>query len=783
LPFGLKCMDQKELRELEYRCIQEEPPECNAACPIHLDARLFVKHVRDGRWSEAWKVLRKSMPFPGILGRLCEAPCKERCKRGEVDAPIEVGLIERACVSTPPPVQRLQKLPKKDKRIAVVGSDLSSLTAAWDLARKGYRVSVFEPGRALGGGLREIAPERLPREVIAAETAVLDELGVALRFQVDTEAEGFLDEMLGAADAVYLGLDGLNASRLPLARNGEGRAQIDPSSRMTSREGVFAGGLPPKKGERSNILQAAEGRWAATSIDRYLQKVSMTAGREKEGPYPTRLFTSIRGVAQKEAIRPSHPEQGYTSEEAREEAERCLQCECLECVKLCAYLEKFGAYPKRYAREIYNNASIVMGARQANKLVNSCSLCGLCEAVCPEDFAMQDLCLEARREMVAKEKMPPSAHEFALLDMAFSNGDRFLLVRHAPDRTTSGWVFFPGCQLSGSSPGQVRRVYEYLRRKLEGGVGLMLGCCSAPAHWAGRESLFKGELSRWRSQWDSLGQPKVILACSTCYQMLKENVSEAEIFSLWQVMVDIGLPERRGLPPRFPRFAVHDPCTTRHEPSIQKYVRRILEGLGQDYEELVLGQELTECCGYGGLMQNANPEIAAEVARRRANLSDADYLAYCAVCRDNLAAAGKRAVHLLDLLFPEEETPDPAARKRPDWSRRQENRARLKETLLKDLWFERPREMEEYERIVLHISPDVRAILDKRRILKEDVQKVIHHAEKSGERFFHAPTGHYKAAFKPYKVTFWVEYTPAEEGYAVRNAYCHRMEIQGERRS
>ena len=62
-----------------------------------------------------------------------------------------------------------------------------------------------------------------------------------------------------------------------------------------------------------------------------------------------------------------------------------------------------------------------MGSRQANKLINSCSLCGLCEAVCPEDFAMQTLCLEARKDMVQKGKMPPSAHEFALLDMAFSN--------------------------------------------------------------------------------------------------------------------------------------------------------------------------------------------------------------------------------------------------------------------------------------------------------------------------------------------------------------------------
>ena len=74
-------MDQKALRLLENRCIQEEPPECMAACPIHVDARTFVGHMARGAGQEAWKVLRKTMPFPGILGRICDAPCRDRCKR------------------------------------------------------------------------------------------------------------------------------------------------------------------------------------------------------------------------------------------------------------------------------------------------------------------------------------------------------------------------------------------------------------------------------------------------------------------------------------------------------------------------------------------------------------------------------------------------------------------------------------------------------------------------------------------------------------------------------
>ena len=123
---------------------------------------------------------------------------------------------------------------------------------------------------------------------------------------------------------------------------------------------------------------------------------------------------------------------GYTKEEAQQEAGRCIPCQCLECVKVCSYLEEYGSYPKRYVRQIYNNECIVMGVRKANRMVNSCALCGLCTAVCPEKFSMADVILDARQSMVRTGKMPPSAHDFALRDMAFSQSDAFTLARHQP---------------------------------------------------------------------------------------------------------------------------------------------------------------------------------------------------------------------------------------------------------------------------------------------------------------------------------------------------------------
>lgn len=765
-------MDQQELRKLENQCIQEQPPWCTAACPLHVDARGFILHVSEGKWDEARKVLRRTMPFPGILGRICDAPCRESCKRSEAGDPIEINALERFCVSLPAPRQRIQPLPAKEKTVAVIGTGLSGLTAAWDLGRKGYRVDIFETEKFPGGYLHEKYPEILTGEIISSELASLEKLGVNIHLKERINDPSFIERCKSEFDAVFLSLEIVDPNTWDMTVNSEGRVEITPTLQKTNLEKVFAGGQI-----QSPVFQAAEGRWAASSIDRFLQNVSMTAGREKEGLYETRLYTSLEGIESLPAVAVSSPEGIYTADEARAEARRCLQCQCLECVKVCPYLESFKAYPKKYSREIYNNESIVMGARQANTLINSCSLCGLCEVVCPEDFAMQDLCLQARRNMVLKNKMPPSAHEFALLDMEFSQSERFFTARPDPAKQECDFLFFPGCQLAAVRPQQTAMTYDYLRTELEGGVGLILGCCGAPAHWSGREELFLEVLERFRGNWKMLGRPQIIAACSTCLMMIKNNLPDINVVSIWQVFSNIKLPETKYIPQT--PLAVHDPCTSRDEREVQYAARVVLAKAGAPFEELELGREKTECCGFGGLMQSANPDLAREVIKRRAEQSEAGFLTYCAMCRDSLAAVGKRVIHLLDLFFPIDIAGDPEELPRIGWSERQENRTRLKSRLLRDIWGEDFELMEEHQKIRLIMAPEVKELLNKRRILDEDLQKVVYNAEKTGSRLFNSETGRYKASFKPYKAVFWVEYTPVDNGFEIHNAYAHRMEVVG----
>ena len=770
---------QDELRRLEDQCIQDCAPTCSATCPIHVDVRAMAAAVAAGDFAAGLRVLARTLPFPRIVSRICDAPCQPVCKRQEVGDPIEIRALELTCTEYGGVPDKPRVLPRRGKTVAVVGGGLSGLTAAYDLARKGYTVSVYEARDRFGGRLLDFPENVLPRQILCDELAVVESVFAEISLNSGLQPEN-LAALRRECDALYLAVGWPPESTFELSVTESGRIAVNPVTFETSMEGVFAGGDMLRSGaERSPIRAISDGRRAAISIDRYLQKVSLTASRANEGSYVTRLYTNTAGIPYQAAIPLSNPPAGYAREEAIAEAKRCIQCECMECVKTCEYLRSYGRYPRKYLREIYNNLSIVKGERKSNQFINSCSLCGLCGEICPEDLDMGPIIKNARQAMVEQGRMPPSAHDFALRDMEFSNGDKFALARPHPEFTSSDSVFFPGCQLAGSAPEQVSQVYRYLCEKLDN-VGLVLRCCGAPADWAGRADLFTAAMSELRADLNRLGAQKLIIACSSCYQTFKANLPEVELVSLWEVYAEHGLPQRAepsvsGLP--LPAVCVHDPCTTRYETRIQTSARALIRQLGYTIEELPLSRERTECCSFGGVMWLANRPLAEEVVRRRICESPLDYVTYCAMCRDFFADRGKRTLHLLDLIY---ET-DPFARGgRPDpgFSQRHENRARLKHRLLKEIWGEEMTGPQAaYEALRLVIATDVQARLEKRLILVEDIQRVIEYAERTGRKLLNPATGRLLAHYKPTAVTYWVEYAAQDDAFVVYNAYSHRMEI------
>jgi hypothetical protein len=173
-------------------------------------------------------------------------------------------------------------------------------------------------------------------------------------------------------------------------------------------------------------------------------------------------------------------------------------------------------------------------------------------------------------------------------------------------------------------------------------------------------------------------------------------------------------------------------------------------------------------------MMFADREVARKVVNRRVRESETDYLTYCAMCRDNFAGRGKRAIYLLDLLSAPDRD-NMAERPAPGYSERQENRARLKRELLREVWGETVTEPIAAVNVI--IPDDVRRVMEDRAILVADVVQVIAHAESTGDKLRDTVSGHFLASHRPVSVTYWVEYFPQDDACVVHNAYSHRLEI------
>ncbi len=761
-------MDQKELREWEARCIQEEPPACRAGCPLNVDARAFSQAMARDDPAAARVILEKSMPLSGIVGRLCEAPCEDFCLRSPLGGPIDIGGLERFVVRLAPVRGKILRLPPRAKTVYIVGGGPSSLAAAFDLAKKGYPVTLVHHPPGPGGWLRGLPETLLPKAVLAEELQRLAGLGVEFHAE-DTLHPGLCTP--DVADACYVGQDDVLSDDLKAMSAGH-----DEQTFALGKPWMFTGGMSQPEHRLRFITAISQGREAAVSIDRFLQGASLTSSRIPLRRGQTELFTNTQDIATEDRILPAGgPAAGFSREEAVREARRCIDCQCLECVRHCVYLAEHGAYPKTYARRIYNNSAIVKGIHQANKFINSCSLCRQCEILCPKDFSMADLCLEARQQMIREKRMPSSAHWFALEEMRSAAGDS-ALIRHAPRESVSTTLFFPGCQLAGIRPGQTLRLYDRLL-EVQPKTGIWLNCCAAPSHWAGRIEEFSQAVTRLNKSWQAMGSPKVLTACSTCLQMFRRHLPEMEAVSVWTVLANE--PVVAGVP--LPPLALTDPCTSRDDETTRSAVRTLLAKVGQPLTPLAMSGRLTECCGFGGLMDNASPATAKKVRQARVGQSETGFLTYCAMCRDQLARTGKPVLHLLDILFAEQARP--ADEPPVSLSARRANRKRLQADVLARYPGSKLPPRQPWEDLVLIVEAQVAALMDERRILEDDIRRVLHQALGRNTFFIHRDDGRRIASARLGQVTYWVEYRQTGEAYRIEGCWSHRMIVEGERKN
>jgi Fe-S oxidoreductase len=732
-----------------------------------MDVRAFMEHMAGGRQREAREILERHVPLQEILARICDHPCETRCLRRDLGGSLAIGALESLCMDMTDKQGKSFPRPPKLASIAVLGNALAGLVVASELSKKAYPVTIFHEGDAHGALLRrfpQLAEENFQREYDAL-------VKTGCTFTQHPLARALFEEAKGGFTAVFVDADAAAGIFAALG------ARPDPATGLVV-ENICAGGMleqsPTGELYASSSKQAGEGRRAAATLERYVTGVSLTAERDGELVDTSPLRTPLDKVKVQEAVLPH--DGTYTPEEAVREAARCIPCECLACVRECVYLQKYGSYPRSYARQIYNNASIVQGEHLANALINGCTLCGQCTELCPERFSMAELCLSARRDMVKRAYMPPSAHEFALEDMENANSASCALFMADPAEQKNVYAFFPGCQLAASRGEQVLRSYAYLRESVPAGtgVGLFLACCGAPAYWSGNEETFQTSLARIRREWETCGKPTLIMACASCVKIFRDAAPDMPLISLWEM-----LDRRYANPPSPPAektYCIHDPCAARHDAAWQQAVRGLAVKCGIKLEEPRRTGHETACCGYGGLVWNAQPELADAITRRRAHDLEKPALASCIMCRDRFVSIGKECLHLLDILpFSKmDDAAHAAFAPPPGLSVRRANRAALRQRVRLQYHGDEPTPVA--YRVV--IGPTLLVELERKHIVRDDVEQAVLAVEAAKTRFFECRSGQYVGSWRPRNVTFWVRYSINTDGsYTLHDAWSHRMVV------
>lgn len=207
---GLKGFrDDYEEHILHHRCLGslENPVPCVALCPAGVDIPSYISLVKEGRYADAVRLIRKDNPFPTACAYICEHPCEARCRRGMVDDALNIRGLKRYAVDNAGDVPQPRCAPSTGKKIAVIGGGPGGLSAAYYLVLMGHHVAIYEKRQKLGGMMRYGIPSyRFPREKLDAEIESILSLGIEVHTGVKVGNEISFEELKANYDCLYISI-------------------------------------------------------------------------------------------------------------------------------------------------------------------------------------------------------------------------------------------------------------------------------------------------------------------------------------------------------------------------------------------------------------------------------------------------------------------------------------------------------------------------------------------------------------------------------------------------
>ncbi|MFW9823697.1 MAG: FAD-dependent oxidoreductase, partial [Candidatus Thorarchaeota archaeon] len=188
---------------------------CQTACPVHLHIPAYTALIAKGKFKESLDLIRRRMPLPSVCGRVCLHPCEEVCARKEVDQAIAIEALKGFVADTaseelPKPLERTQP-----ENVAIIGSGPAGLAAAYDLARLGYGVTIFEALSSAGGMLAVGIPDhRLPRDILNRDIDYIKALGIEIKTNSPIDLNQGIDDLLKDYGAVLVAIGAHKGKKL-----------------------------------------------------------------------------------------------------------------------------------------------------------------------------------------------------------------------------------------------------------------------------------------------------------------------------------------------------------------------------------------------------------------------------------------------------------------------------------------------------------------------------------------------------------------------------------------
>ena len=278
------------IREAE-RCLQCKKPLCVKGCPVGIDIPSFVREIATGNFRRAAVIIKEQNMLPAICGRVCpqEVQCEGACLLGKKEVPVAIGSLERFTADWERAHGAVlpQKKPSTGRRVAVVGAGPAGLTAAGELARLGYHVTLYESLHAAGGVLMYGIPAfRLPKTIVQSEIETVIALGVDLKLNHLVGRSVPVNELLNF-DAVFIG----TGAGLPyfMGLPGENLPGVYSANEFLTRVNLMhadqfpAFDTPVKRGSRVVVVGGGNVAMDAARVARRLGgEVTLVYRRRKE---------------------------------------------------------------------------------------------------------------------------------------------------------------------------------------------------------------------------------------------------------------------------------------------------------------------------------------------------------------------------------------------------------------------------------------------------------------------------------------------------------------------